>query len=456
MVKGMDRMTNRELPETSGRADVSISRIDVKETVAEQIDAISEQVTELLAQAGDATEPSSLLGPIQTLDRAIRELKQRYRRQEHQASLRESDAHLAALVESSMDAIESQTLDGHILTWNLSAARLYGYSAEEMLGQLASILVPADHEDEVPTRIARVIRGEPVEPYETILQRKDGTLLDVSLTLSPIKDGAGQVIGTATIARDISERKRLERQVEQYALQLARSNRELQDFAYVASHDLQEPLRKIQAFADRLKKKYATTLGDEGSDYLERMQSAAQRMQLLIQDLLALSRISTGGKPVVPVALGQVAREVVVDLSSAREESGATVEIGDLPTIEADPTQIRQLLQNLLSNALKFRREAVPPLIRVQAELLRAPVGQQVRITVQDNGIGFEEKYRERIFTPFERLHGRDEYAGTGMGLAICRRIVERHGGTIEAHGTAGAGATFCITLPIDQSQEVV
>jgi light-regulated signal transduction histidine kinase (bacteriophytochrome) len=236
--------------------------------------------------------------------------------------------------------------------------------------------------------------------------------------------------------------------------QLERSNRDLQDFAMVASHDLQEPLRKIQMFGDRLREDCAAALPPQGLDYLRRMENAADRGQLLIQGLLAYSRVTTKAQPPEPVALGDVAREVISDLEASLAQTGGQVEVGTLPTLNADPLQMRQLLQNLIGNALKFHKPDVPPIIRIEAlhtgesDANGADLWQ---ISVADNGIGFEEKYLDRIFKIFQRLHERHMYEGAGMGLAICRRIVERHGGTITARSAPGQGATFIITMPTRQ-----
>lgn len=241
--------------------------------------------------------------------------------------------------------------------------------------------------------------------------------------------------------------------LETFAGELQRSNRELQDFAFVASHDLQEPLRKIQAFGDRLKSKHGEALSPEGRDYLERMQAAALRMHALINDLLTFSRVTSKGQPFVSIDLDRVAREVLSDLEVRVQENGGRVEVGDLPTLEADPLQMRQLLQNLIGNGLKFRRAGEPPVVRVNSQVT-SDERPRVTLEVSDNGIGFDTKYLDRIFTPFQRLHGRSEYEGTGMGLAVCRRIVERHGGTITARSTPGEGATFVVELPQYQGVE--
>ena len=264
-----------------------------------------------------------------------------------------------------------------------------------------------------------------------------------------------------TIAQGI-ERKRAEENLKAYAARLNQSNRELQDFAYVASHDLQEPLRKVRAFGDRLKAKYAEVLGEQGRDYLERMEGAATRMQDLIDDLLTLSRVTTQAQPFTPVDLNEVARDVVSDLEARIDQVGGRVEVSGLPTVEADRPQMRQLLQNLIGNALKFHREEEAPVVKVCGGLLQnrkeepngGPVGDRAcQIFVEDNGIGFDEKHLERVFVPFQRLHGRAVYEGTGMGLAICRKVVERHGGNITAKSTPGRGATFIVTLPVKQSE---
>lgn len=241
--------------------------------------------------------------------------------------------------------------------------------------------------------------------------------------------------------------------------ELARSNAELQQFASVASHDLQEPLRKIQAFGNRLKAICGEQLTAQGQDYLERMQSAAQRMQALIDDLLTLSRITTRGQPFVIVDLNLIVQEVLSDLELQIQQSNGDVEVGEMPTIEADAVQMRQLLQNLIGNALKFHRPEQPPTVKIYSQLLnqeQQPTDSQenataCRIFVADNGIGFDEKYLDRIFNVFQRLHSRSEYEGTGMGLAICRKIAERHGGSITANSKLGQGSKFIITIPIKQ-----
>jgi signal transduction histidine kinase len=232
-----------------------------------------------------------------------------------------------------------------------------------------------------------------------------------------------------------------------HAAELARSNAELEQFASIASHDLQEPLRKVQTFAAQLTASESENLSEQGQDFLRRMSNAAGRMRALIDDLLMFSRVSTKGRPFVPIPLSESVAQVLMDLDMGIEESGARVTVGELPTVEADPVQMRQLLQNLLGNALKFRREGVPPEIDVEAQVS----GGVAELTIRDNGLGFDPQYATRIFRAFERLHGTSAYPGTGIGLALCRKIVERHHGTITADSTPGHGALFTIRLPVEQ-----
>jgi signal transduction histidine kinase len=228
---------------------------------------------------------------------------------------------------------------------------------------------------------------------------------------------------------------------------LRKSNQELEQFAYVASHDLQEPLRKVQAFSDRLATKYATQLDDDGRLYISRMQDATTRMRNLIQDLLSYSRIRSKGQEFVLVDLNETVRGVVSDLEVRLEQSGGRVKLGDLPTVLADPMQMRQVFQNLIGNALKFKREGVAPVVKIAAK----EAGSSYLIVVQDNGIGFEQQYAERVFEIFQRLHGRGEYEGTGIGLAIVKKILERHVGGIRAESEVGEGTRFILTLPKHQ-----
>lgn len=263
--------------------------------------------------------------------------------------------------------------------------------------------------------------------------------------------GSAAALSTAN-ARLASSNARLESSnaLLRQAAELSRSNAELEQFASVASHDLQEPLRKVQTFAAQLTATEHDRLSAQGQDFLRRMSDAAGRMRTLIDDLLMFSRVSTQGRAFVPVELGEIVEQVLVDLELSITDSGARVSVDALPRVEADPVQMRQLLQNLLGNALKFRRDGIVPELRVSAE-----VGDHLaELTIQDNGIGFDEQYATRIFGAFERLHGARAYPGTGIGLALCRKIVERHHGTITAEGDVGVGASFTVRLPLEQPAE--
>lgn len=253
------------------------------------------------------------------------------------------------------------------------------------------------------------------------------------------------------LEEEITKRQQVEQELQEYGKNLARSNQELQDFAYVASHDLQEPLRKIQAFGDILENEFSEELG-EGAEYLARMRDAAARMSILIEDLLAFSRITTKARPKTAVNLPAVVRDVLGDLESRIETTGGKVEVGTLPTVMADPTHMRQLFQNLIGNALKFHRPDILPVVKVYSAAKKETDGMHT-IYIEDNGIGFEEKYLDRIFSVFQRLHGKDTYEGTGIGLAVCRKIAERYGGTITATSKKNKGSTFIFKLPIEDKE---
>jgi PAS domain S-box-containing protein len=275
------------------------------------------------------------------------------------------------------------------------------------------------------------------------------------ITIHKLEENRWQVFGINTDITDLKKGETAlrasEEKLRQFTVQLERSNRELQDFAYVASHDLQEPLRKITVFGERLKEANAGKFGPDSLDYIDRMQKATGRMQTLINDLLSFSRVTTKAQPFAPVKLAEVAAGVVEDLEGRIELVKGRVELGNLPVIDAEPLQMRQLLQNLIGNALKFRRPEAPPVVKVEAQLVpdpEAPDKRLCRLTVSDNCIGFDEKYVDRIFNVFQRLHTRNEYEGTGMGLAIVRKIALYHGGDITAKSKPGEGSTFIVTIP--------
>jgi len=351
------------------------------------------------------------------------------------------------ILETMADALFVIDAEGRMRVINAAVRRIFGYTEPEILGKVIDTLEYVDPEASISRTLRDMLRRAPIRDEERVFRTKSGARIDVSISVSPLHEREIEG-GAVVIARDIRERKHADEELKAFTVKLQQSNRELEDFAYVASHDLQEPLRKIQAFGDRLKARYAEALTGEGIDYLNRMQSAAGRMQALINDLLVFSRITTKAQPFAPVDLGEVAHEVVHDLEVRIHQAGGEVVVGALPTIDADALQMRQLLQNLVGNGLKFHKPDVPP----RVELTGSASNGNVQIVVSDNGIGFDEKYADRIFTMFERLHGRGAYEGTGIGLAICRKIAQRHGGDIRARSSPGEGARFVVTLPVKHS----
>lgn len=509
---------------------------------------------------------------------------------------RDSLSRLAAIVQSSDDAIIGKTLEGIITSWNDSAVNIFGYTSEEMIGCPITKLIPPDRFEEEPEIIFRIKKGQRVEHFETQRITKDGKFVDIALTISPIKDFHGTVIGASEIAHDVTRQKiveklktesedkfrllaesipqfiwtcdssgnfnyfnettldyvglsletilqegwlkvihpeekefnqikwreavktgndffidhrlrrsdgeyrwylsratsqkddegkvvmwvgtssdiheyrlfteELETQVQQRTKELSllnadlvKSNSELAQFAYVASHDLQEPLRKIQTFATRIIQKEKENLSPNGIDYFDRMQSAANRMQILIEDLLTYSRINTAEKVYDLTDLNLIVQEVKIELDQIIQEKKAVIKSDSLPMIKIIPFQFRQLFTNLISNSLKFSRDGVTPEISIGIDII---IGDKINfkeadkfknyysLSFADNGIGFEPQFKTRIFELFQRLHGKSEYSGTGIGLAICKKIAENHYGFIEADSKPGEGAIFKIFIPVN------
>jgi two-component system sensor kinase FixL len=368
----------------------------------------------------------------------------------------------AQIIDQIHDSVVSTDLDGYVTSWNKGAERLFGYTAEEMLGKHIAEVYPPEEHAFLQNQVIAPLRQNGEHEVEVRMRRKSGKDFFAHLSLSLLRDGNGTPTGMIGYSMDITERKQAEENLRALATRLEQSNRELQSFASVAAHDLQEPLRKVLMFGDRLQAKCHQALTDQGRDFLDRMLNAAARMQTLIDDLLAFSRVTTQPQPFAPVDLNAVAREVLSDLEGRIAQESGQVEIGKLPTIEADRTQMRQLLQNLISNALKFHRKEEAPVVSIRGKLFNdrmqplernSPGDGLCQIIVEDNGIGFDQKYADRIFGIFQRLHGRQEFQGTGIGLALCRRIAERHGGSITAQSKPGQGTTFTVRLPIKQHQ---
>jgi PAS domain S-box-containing protein len=489
----------------------------------------------------------------------------------------EASRRLAALVESSDDAIVSANLDGAITSWNPAAERMFGFSAAEAIGRPLSSIVPEDRTREQRLVLERVNRGELVSHFETVRRRKDGRLLDISLSISPIRDASGRIVGASKIARDITDRrdteqrlrdrdarllsivdtaadgiltidesgaietlnptaerlfgyaaaevigknvamlmpppyseehdgylarylttgekriigigrevfgrrkdgstfhmhlsvsemivagkrmftgiardisalKAFEAQLTQRATELARSNAELEQFAYVASHDLQEPLRMIASYAELLGRRYTGKLDADADEFIRYTVDGAARMQALIDDLLAYSRVGRRGLEFNEVDSKSCVQDALANLRLTIEQNGARIAIGDLPRVRADALQLSQLFQNLIGNAIKFRGDD-PPRVEVRAQ---ARDGHWL-FSVRDNGIGIEPEHSERVFVVFQRLHARQRYPGNGIGLAICKKIVERHGGRIWLESEPGRGTTFFFTLPDRRAED--
>jgi PAS domain S-box-containing protein len=363
--------------------------------------------------------------------------------QERTGEIQKLQRRYEQILNSAGEGICGLDLEGRATFVNPAVSRITGFAIRDLIGK---------SEKEIFGQNA--VNGENRISGEQIFYRKDGTPVPLEFVKTPIHENEREV-GAVLVFKDITERKRVEEAIAQKAAELTRSNAELEQFAFVASHDLQEPLRKIQAFGDRLKGKFGGAVAPEAQEYLERMQNASARMRTLINDLLAFSRVIRRTEPFVSVDLAVVTKGVLGDLEVRIEKSGAKVQIGDLPVIEADPMQMHQLLLNLLSNALKFQPPGGIPVVKVRSRKFSALSGEQFcEITVEDNGIGFEEKYLEKMFAVFQRLHGRSEYEGTGVGLAVCRRITDRHHGTITARSQLGKGAAFVVTLPTRQEKE--
>jgi PAS domain S-box-containing protein len=401
----------------------------------------------------------------------VLELHVQARKQEVEKLQRRSDL----ILNSAAEGICGFDLQGKVTFANPAAARVMALRVPEMIGRPEQNLFPAFK----PQAGLGAASNNGFHPTEVVAARPDGSTFAAEYIRSPIHEN-DRVVGEVLMFKDITERKQAAELLAQRVAELARSNAELEQFAFVASHDLQEPLRKIQAFGDRLKTKCDEAKLEQGRDYLERMQSAAARMQTLINDLLTFSRVISRTEAFEPVNVTAITREVLGDLEVRIEKGNAKIEVGELPTIEGDAMQIRQLLQNLIGNALKFQPPSAQPVVRIRGQVVVQPSGrgnapfvvrkstdgtptsgvgigeQFCELTVQDNGIGFDERYLDKIFAVFQRLHGRQEYEGTGIGLAVCRRIADRHGGTITARSKPGEGATFIVRLPLKQSPQPV
>jgi PAS domain S-box-containing protein len=410
---------------------------------------VSGRTTDVLL---NATAYYNEAGQLQYVFAAARDITERKRVEEETERDRTL---LRALIETIPDRIYAKDTDARFILNNAAHLKALGAKTQvETVSKTDFDFRPADVASKCMEDDQQVLQsGQPLSNREEQTKLADGRPGWILVNKVPLRDPDGKIVGLVGISRDITARKEADEKLKTYAEKLERSNRDLQDFAYIASHDLQEPLRKIQAFGDRLKAKYNDALSDTGRDYLARMLDAAGRMQTLINDLLSFSRVTTKAQPFAPVDLDKILREVLSDLEVRIEQTHGRVEAGPLGTIDADALQMRQLFQNLIGNALKFHKQGESPLIRIQGQ--RTTSGSpapRIDITFVDNGIGFNQKYADQIFVIFQRLHGRSQYEGTGVGLAVVKKIVERHGGVITAESKEGEGATFRVALPVNHS----
>jgi PAS domain S-box-containing protein len=352
---------------------------------------------------------------------------------------------LAAIVNSSDDAIVGKTTDGVITTWNPAAERMYGYAAEEIVGQPITVLCPPDRVAEIQEILRKIGNDERVLYHESIRQRKDGTTFPVSVAISPVHDGRNRLIGASSIARDISERYRLQAELRLRTDDLEVAYRDLETFSYSVSHDLRAPLRALGALSSALLEDCGDSLNEVAIGYTKRIQAASERMTQLIDDLLNLARVSRAKIRLQVLDLGAEVAGIAAELQRQEPDRHVSFTIQQPALAMADPTLIRTVLQNLLDNAWKFTSGRDDAAI----EFGMTPDGTAgSRFYVRDNGAGFDNAYVGKLFKPFERLHDASEFPGTGVGLASVRQIVERHGGRTWADGTPGIGATFYFTLP--------
>jgi PAS domain S-box-containing protein len=362
---------------------------------------------------------------------------------------------LAAIVDSSDDAIVSKTLEGIVTSWNKAAEAIFGYTAQEMIGQSITRLFPEDRLNEEAHIIGRIARGQRVEHFETVRRTKDGRLIDISLTISPVQDANGKIIGASKIARDITERKQiehalqkardeLEERVKERTAALRETTEQLETFCYTVAHDLRSPLRAQQSFAQALIDDFHHVLNEEGLEYAQRILRSAQRLDRLVADLLTYSRMTRSELKFENIQLAKVLRDIQSALSDEIQKAGAVVTEGVLHPVFAYEPTLNLIITNLITNALKFKNAGGHPHISVWSE----PRANMVRLWVEDNGIGIPHEALGKIFGIFQRLHAVDQYPGTGIGLAIVQKGVERLGGTVGVESEPRKGSRFWIELP--------
>ncbi|MGD0683748.1 MAG: PAS domain S-box protein [Streptosporangiaceae bacterium] len=351
---------------------------------------------------------------------------------------------LSAIVDSSDDAIVSKTLTGVITSWNPAAERMYGYAADEIVGKPITVLSPPERAWEIRDILDKIGRGERVLHFDTVRRRKDGSTLPVSVTVSPIRDENGVLVGASSIARDITEQHNHAAELSRRAQELELANRNLETFSYSVAHDLRAPLRALSGFSAALLEEYGEDLGAVGQGYAERIQVASDHMATLIDDLLRFSQVAGAEIHREAVDLSAEASRIAEALRDHAPGRQARFVIQAAILVQADRSLIRTVLQNLLDNAWKFTSGQDEAVI----EFGTGPAGDAGPCYyVRDNGVGFDPAYQAKLFEPFQRLHPARDFPGTGIGLASARQIVQRHGGQVRAEGTVGHGATFYFTL---------
>lgn len=407
--------------------------------------------TLLVVKDADAIPIDSTVAPIRGEGGAINGIVLVLRDTTARRRAIETSRLLASIVESSDDAIIGHDLEGHITSWNNGAQRIFGYTPEEMIGRRTDALVAPGHQDEMPAIFERIRNGERIRQFQGVRRTRSGRVMHVSITVSPLYDALGRIVGASKIARDITEQVRaadrlalLNADLQRSNERLARSNEDLERFAFIASHDLQEPLRMITIYSQLLVKQYpAPESNGQTETFVENIVGGSRRMRELLSDLLAFTEI--GGRPDEPpeaVDLNDVVGKVRENLAASIEETGAVIEADPLPVVLATESHFVSLFQNLVGNALKYRSQA-PPRIHISV----SQNGSELRFSVADNGVGIAPEYHDKIFVAFKRLHGKS-IPGTGIGLAICQRVVERYGGRIWVESELGRGSTFFFKLP--------